>query len=422
MASGVVWGVITSRWSNWHDMSHVMLEDAELSVTCTRYLDGDDPPWPGANIRAGTLVIDIVDKSGIMIGTSHGGTVFDGLVRTAVEFADDFIDSTLTVVADAETPQDYLLPGWKITTKEKPYVIFKQGEGSPIQTSSWINSPAKGIQVATGGHSMPGVNEAVSATVQVLGDVIGNLVQIGSLGGTIDTMIKPLYEDTILAWWAVKSPLRAQHGGWERLFEYFQDPAGQSGTKAYTLASLMVLRAALWATKTTISWKVQVGIDGAPYLIGDNGLGHFFLNDRVGLVLAGSDEINMDRCRKIDLAWDADNPPEWQIGIGDDRVWQDPAARAFGKIEALVAGMRDLGVWILVGVGLSASGVLALNLTPNQPTFAAHSTAIGTNVSVVHGELVPAQTVGLADVAVGTVPNLVNRVFTVTVPKLVGHS
>lgn len=344
MASGVVWGVFISRWGNFHDASHIHVEDAELLWTCTRYLDGDPAPWPGANLRHGTLVVDLVDKSGVYVGTSHGGSIFDGLLRTVVEFADDFIDSSIDVAADVEVPGDYFLPGIKLTRKELPYVIFREGDTSPIQTSQWINSPAKGVQVATGGHSMPGVNEAISASIQAAGDILGSLIQIGSLGGTIDTLLKPLYEDTILAWWAVKSSQRAQNSGWSRYFEYFQDASQNGGGKAYTIASLMVLRAGFWATKTTISWKCQV-VEGLPYTIGDRGLGHFFLEDRVGLVLKGDDKIHMDRCRKLDLAWDEEAPPEWQISIGDDRILQDPAQRAWGKLEQIVSGLRDLGVW-----------------------------------------------------------------------------
>jgi hypothetical protein len=286
------------------------------------------------------LVIDIVDKSAVYIGTSHGGTVFAGLIRTGVEFAEDFIDSSLVVLADADVPADYYEGGTRWTRPERPYVVFREGDTSPIQTSQFVNSPAKGVQVNCGGHSMPGINETISATIQFLGDALGGLVQIGSLGGTIDTLLQPLYEDTILAWWSVKSPLRAQHSGWERLFEYFQEGA----SKAYTIASLMVLRAGFWATKTTISWKCSV-LDGAPFTIGDRGLGHFFLDDRVGLVLEGDDQIHMDRARKLDLAWQPEQPPEWQISIGDDRLLEDPLARAWRKVERLVAGLRDMGVW-----------------------------------------------------------------------------
>ena len=340
LASGVVWSVATSRWANFHDMAHYMLEDAELSVVCRRYLPGDDEPWPGADLRYGTLVIDFVDKSGILVGTSNGGTIFDGLVRTAVEFADDFIDSTVDVISDADTPGDYFDIGKRYTDPVKPYVIFYEGDTSPIETSSWIYSPAKGVQVAVGGHSAPGVNEVISASIQAVGDILGNLVQLGSLGGTIDTLLAPLYEDTILAWQTYKSNERANNTGWDRLFSYFQEGAGQ----AYTISSLMVLRAGMWATKTVVSWRVSVS-DGRPYLVGDNGQGHFFLDDRVGLVLEADNEIHMDRCRRLDVSWGPDSPPEWQISIGDERIWQDPAQRALGRIERLIAGLHDLGVW-----------------------------------------------------------------------------
>ena len=340
MASGVVWSVATSRWANFHDMAHYMVEDSEISIECRRYLPGDDEPWPGADLRYGTLVVDFVDKSGILVGTANGGNVFDGLARTIVEFADDFVDSTYDIVADADTPEDYFDIGKRYTDPVKPYVVFYEGETSPIQESSWIYSPTKGVQVAVGGHSAPGVNETISATIQAVGDILGNLVQLGSLGGTIDTLLAPLYEDTILAWQTYKSNERANNTGWDRLFTYFQEGAG----KAYTISSLMVLRAGMWATKTVISWQVSVS-DGQPYLIGDNGIGHFWLDDRIGLVLKADNQIHMDRCRRIDLAWGPDSPPEWTLNVGDERIWQDPAQRALGRIERLIAGLHDLGVW-----------------------------------------------------------------------------
>jgi hypothetical protein len=118
IGSGIIWGILISRMGNWHDAARDMLDDAELSVRCDRYLDGDDPPWPGADLRHGTLVIDIVDKSGVYIGTSHGGTVFAGLIRTGVEFAEDFIDSSLVVLADADVPADYYEGGTRWTRPE----------------------------------------------------------------------------------------------------------------------------------------------------------------------------------------------------------------------------------------------------------------------------------------------------------------
>lgn len=339
---GIVWGVLISRWATWHDAAHQMLEDAELSVRCDRYLKDEDPlPWEGANLRNGALVVDIVDKSGIHVGTATGGTILAGLRRAAAEFASDFIDSTVEIITDEVPPGEaWFRPGSRFTTPDRPYVVYQEGYNSPIQSSSFIHSPSKGVQVNVGGHSMPGVNEVVSASIQAAFDILGGLAQIGSLGGSVDQILRPLYEDVLLSWWSVKSPQRARNSGWSRLFEYYQE----GSDRAYTLSALMVLRAGFWATKTKVSWKVAVA-DGKPFLIGDRGLGHFFMDDRVGLRLKGSQDIHMDRCRKIDLAWDAGNPPEWQITIGDDRVFQDPAMRAWGRIERMIAGMRDLGVY-----------------------------------------------------------------------------
>ena len=503
LASGVVWGVATARYTNFHDMAHYLLEDAELSVECRRYLPEDDPPWDGAVLRTGTLVIDFVDKSGIHVGTSHGGSLTDGLVRTAVEFADDFIDSSLEVLGDADTPPDYFLAGSRYTDPVKPYVVFHEGDSSPIQASSFIHSPSKGVQITVGGKSSPGVNEIISATIQGVADVLGGLVQLGSLGGTIDALVSPLYTDciaggtvidgpdgkeridvlaerggpfrvwsitpegqtvsatatfafrkgqaelfqftlddgrsisvtkahrfltddgfvqagelgvgslistvdglrpvvgitplgvddfydmhvpvwenylahgiwnhnTLLAWQSFKSSNRSNNNGWDELFSYFQDGAG----KAFSIQAILVLRAGMWATKTITSWRVQVS-DGAPYIVGDQGVGHFWLDDRVGLTLAGdtTGKIHMDRCRQIELAWGPESPPEWQISIGDDRIWEDPAQRALGKIERLQAGLHELGVWSMLAVIGGLMMLAAFFSGYNTPSEGATTTA-----------------------------------------------
>lgn len=345
MQSGVTWGVITSRWATWHDAAHVLLEDAELSVTCTRYLDGDPLPWDGADIRHGTLVVGIADKSGIHVGSSTGGSVLSGIRRTVAEFADDFLDSTDSLITDAEYPPEYYAPSYRSTHQEYPYVVYRTGDGSGIETSKFVNSPAKAVTVAVGGHSMPGTNEAISATIQGIADIWGSIVLIGSLGGSLDAMLKPLYEDTILAWMSVKSTARAANAGWSRYEEFFQDVGGSTG-KAYTITSLMVLRAGFWATKTVVANEMVVS-DGAPFTCAPPPYGHFFLDDRIGFALENdpTGQLWVDRARKIELKWNSETFPEWVPTIGDPRKLQDPAQRAWGKIEQMIAAMRDLGVY-----------------------------------------------------------------------------
>lgn len=341
MAAGSVWAVPTSRWKTWHDMAIDILEDAEYSVVCRRWLTGDPAPWPGANLRHGTLVVSIEDKSGVYVGTSHGGTIFDGLVRTAVEFGDDLIDGTVEPVLGFDIPSGYTQPFNRFTDPKVPYVLYREGEFTGIQSSKFTQVPAKGVQVNCGGHSMPGVNEAISAGIQAAGDIIGNQLQVGSIGGSIDTLLKPFYSDTILAWMSVKSLARSSTAGWSRYFEYFQDGAD----KAYTLSSLMVLRTGFWATRNRTQHELVVA-DGAPYLVGENGKGHFSLGDRVGATIKGdtSGRIYMDRVAELELAWSRDSAPEWQIKIGKGEDI-DPVAAAFKRIERLATGLTDLGVF-----------------------------------------------------------------------------
>lgn len=350
--SGVVWGVVGARWTNYHDMQRLATEDAEISVITRRWLPEDGPPWDGADentLRPGAVVVSFEDKSGINVGTATGGNMFSGLVRTVVQFADDFIDSTKNVLTDNVIPSGYREPQNKYTDPERPYVIFYEGDNSQIEHSALIHSTTKCVQIEVGGHSMPGVNEALSATIQGIGDVLGNLAFIGSLGGSIDTLVAPLYTDTLFAFLTYKSSNRASDMGWDRKHAYFQDGAG----KAYTISSVLAIRAGMWATKAQTSWTVEVS-DGLPYVIGGdgagtggNGKGHFFLDDRVGLVLKAdpNKEIHIDRCRKIELAWSDELRPEWRIHIGDDRIWEDPATRALGKIERIQASLHDLGVF-----------------------------------------------------------------------------
>lgn len=73
------------------------MKDAELSVVTRRYRAAVDPePWPGADIKDGALIVDIVDKSGHMEGAANGGSIFDGLTRTVREIVGDMIEDTET--------------------------------------------------------------------------------------------------------------------------------------------------------------------------------------------------------------------------------------------------------------------------------------------------------------------------------------
>nr|WP_157110610.1 hypothetical protein [Nocardia anaemiae] len=158
LAAGTLWATPHSRFKYWHDMARDILEDAELSVRCRRWLEGDPPPWPGApQLRHGVLVIDIINTSGYYSDTSNGGNPFDGLARTVAKFSEDFIDSIEEPITDPVIPADYLIPGMRRTQVSTPFAVYFDGPDTGIETSKFTETASTAVQVVTGGSSMPGV-------------------------------------------------------------------------------------------------------------------------------------------------------------------------------------------------------------------------------------------------------------------------
>ncbi|QZD97728.1 minor tail protein [Gordonia phage Vine] len=347
LAAGTIWGVACSRWKNFHDMQKPMVEDAEYSWKLRRWFEGDPvPAWcqaKGFVPKHGTLIVDLVDNSGVYVGTSHGGSMFDGLLRTIGDFTDDFLETNYMAIADAEVPEAYknANPLSRFTHKERPFVVYSP-DMPAVKSMKYTYKPAKFTQINTGGHSMPGVNEIISAGIQALGDIIGNLLQAGSIGGSIDTLLKPFYEDTVLAWMSVKLFARSSKYGRSALFEYFQEGAD----KAYTITSMMVLRTGVWATRTIRQDTIEIG-DGGPWLIGGPGVGHFWLSSRVGAIVPGDTrkQIYMDRVRALKLHQERGKRPFFELTIGDNTADEDPATAAWGRIENLISAVKDLGVF-----------------------------------------------------------------------------
>ena len=106
------WTIVTSRMKSWHDMAAPVLDDAELYVECRRWLTGDPPPWDGApTLRNGTLVVDIIDKSGFREGTSLAGSLITGLARTVADtIGDDVEDSYDLITGEPTPPEGYRIP------------------------------------------------------------------------------------------------------------------------------------------------------------------------------------------------------------------------------------------------------------------------------------------------------------------------
>ena len=332
--------IVSSRFKNWHEMATPILNDAQLMVKYDIYLDGDPDPWPGYTPRNGQVIYDIVDKSGWWGSTGTGGNVLNGIARTLLTLSSNGVDSSRTIVSDPNRPT---VENGMGTPVGYPWVVYRDGPFSGLESTEWSWEPATDVQVVVGGKSVPGANEIISVAVQLAGDVASAVMGgfAGNVGQMADTLLKPLYTDTILAWMSFKSFERAQDLGWSHYFEYMPGNSDQ----AWTLSSLMAIRRGWWETRERIAHTFEVG-DGAPYLIGENGQGHFFLGDRIGAVLPGLDDGTMavEMVTELRLSHSREGMG-WEITVGDPRTQEDGVERMVRKVSEAVGAVQELGVF-----------------------------------------------------------------------------
>lgn len=341
---GSPWTLLSSRFKYWHDMAESTLGDGHLMVECRRWLTGDPEPWPGYTPRNGQLIVDIVDKSNWWGQTSTGGSVGGGLLRTIVSVADDLMEEGRSNPSTVGVEPRYLVSGALGTAPAAPWVTFRTDTArglSQVESTRFSWQPATAVQMVGGGHSMPGVNEGISSMIQLAGSLASAFFFIPNFGGVADTLLRPLYEDTLLAFMSYKSLPRSSSLGWTHYLEHW----AQGADKAYTLSGLLAMRKALWETRERTSHTVQIA-DGGPYLVGEDGHGHFFLGDRVGAEIPGTPdgEVAVEQVSALRLAWDAATPHEWEVTVGDGDADRDPVEWGIDKIKQAFAALQDLGV------------------------------------------------------------------------------
>lgn len=379
--------VVFSRFKPFYDVAKTVLEDAQLSLTCRRYIAGEDPhPFSDLSgwfdnvvvedlftlipLRHGCLVWDIVDRSGWGGQTAFGGSLLTGLVRAAVNISSDGLTEGVDVfTGDPTFPGEYYVPTFFGTSPSAPWVVYEEGMYSGIEESEFIYYEATDTSVVMGGQSAPGVNEGISTGVNMAGDfltslinstlaptaAVGTAVDMPPLGGVMDAVAKIFYENVILAFMEFPS-LRAAGltmpiTGLENVlsslgdFHYYEG-WGEGSDRAFTISALAAARAKFWATRAHHSHTVKV-TDAAPYYIGDNGEGDFWLGDRIATSVLGyptPDTLFVERVNKIKYSWDKDGPSGWVLDVGY-REPADPLMKALEMIRDINGAISQLGVW-----------------------------------------------------------------------------
>jgi PE-PPE domain len=381
--------VVGSIRTSIFDVAAPILEDAELQWDLQRWFTGDPEPWPGATTlwRSGTLFVDIVDKSGFRSGTSLGGNLLTGLTRTIASVLSNHVEDSYDLFTGETIDETgYRLPGFLGTQAPHPYVVYRDGDITGIQTSEFARSPGGAGRITVGGQSMPGVDELISAAIHYGGDVLGdNLsavisagigyqVSVGSLGGAIDSFLYPIYSDSILAFMSVPLLLRTAKQGWG----HYLETTSTNVTQAYTVASVMDLRRRRRETDEDTAFTLQVA-NASPWLIGANGAGHWWLGDRVG----GTSRYLMPRvfvrrCRQLALDWGESQGLKVEGQFGDTRIEKDAIEKMTEVVASAMSGLQQIGLWIvlflavLVGVTQLAGYADSQPAQPPQVLAASH--------------------------------------------------
>lgn len=332
--------VVSSRFKNFHDCVETVLGDAQLTIECRRYLDGDPNPIPGVRLRHGCLVFEVVDKSGWNKPTSFFGNMTSGLVRQVRRISADGLSESVETLKEVDHPAEYAIPSFMGTMPEAPWVVLEHGEETGVEATEFEYTPAGPSQFVTGGSSMPGVNEALKASIISLGGYLGSFVGYSAVGAAAGELLEPLYSDVFAAFMAHKHLDRIRDQGWDYPFEYWVD----GSDKAYTLSSISALRRAKYETRERFACTVKMN-NGAPYWVGPTGSGDFFVGDRVAVHALGmaDDTLFVEQVQSLRYSSNADTR-DWEIEIGSPEIVTglEYLSRRF---ENATSALRELGVW-----------------------------------------------------------------------------
>ncbi|WP_156665519.1 hypothetical protein [Rhodococcus phenolicus] len=347
---GTVTGLVLSRFKTWHECAESMLHDADLTVRWRRYMPGDPLPWEGAQVAHGTLVIWFENNSGGLAPTVTG-SFWEGVGQLVRIFVSAFseglgggslpIENSEQSIVGLPPVPEYQVPGYLGTNPKVPFVFYPAGSPGVVSQKASLRL-ARGHRLTGGGHSMPGINEIIEAAIAAIGDAMAAIpfVPIPPLGGVATALLMPFLEDTILAFMTVYLVNRSQYLSDFSLYEMWVDGADQ----AYTLSATLVLREAVRATETKYSADMQI-IDGAPWLVGATGHGHFDLGNRIFMQTEGdrSGRIEAPRVKSLRLTAGPGRAPGFDIRLGSKDP-QDAFGLILKRIQKLVSGMKMLGV------------------------------------------------------------------------------
>lgn len=257
-----LWTFISSRMNPIDAVIAESLDDAQLSIKYRRVItdDGENfsPNIFVQNVKNCALVFEVVDNSNVTAaeGTFLEGTIIDGFVRSVVQYGSGFIEDIFNVVGEDQTlaPDEYYQNGFMGTVAKQPWLVIRDNEWTPIESSSLSWGPSKNVSVVVGGDN-PAADAIAKLTIETIGNLLGALILFSSLGTIIADVVMPFLVGTIAAWLYWRNQGRQKELGWIHYLEAFQSGGDAN---AWSLSAVAALRGGFLVGKSETAHVMEL--------------------------------------------------------------------------------------------------------------------------------------------------------------------
>lgn len=349
-----LWTFISSRMNPIDSIIADSLADAQLTLKYRRVVTDDGETFsPNVfvrNVKNCALVFEVVDNSNVTTaeGTFLEGTIIDGFVRSVVQYSSGFIEDVFNLVTEDQTlaPDEYYQNGFMGTVAKQPWLVIRDSEWTPIQTSSLSWGPSKNVSVVVGGDN-PAADAIAKLTIETIGNLLGALILFSSLGTIIADVVMPFLVGTIAAWLYWRNQGRQKQLGWIHYLEAFQSGGDAN---SWSLSAVAALRGGFLSSKSETSHVMELHESWViPGIHAD--IGH-----RIGSTVDSKgleDIIWVNQLEEMIASWDntmgAEQPYSWLLKAGRSERALSLGERLARLTKKISEAANNIGVSLIQG-------------------------------------------------------------------------
>ncbi len=349
-----LWTFLASRMNPVDAIIADSLDDGQLSVQYRRIVTDDGEtcsPNPFVqNVKNCALVFEVVDNSNIsaLEGTFLSGTIIDGMVRSTIQYGSGYVEDLFNAVSEDSglAPDEYYQNGFLGTVARQPWLVVRDNEWTPIQSSSLSWGPSKNVAVCVGGDN-PAADAIAKLTIETIGNLLGALVMFSSAGTIVADVVMPFLVGTIAAWLYWRNSGRAKELGWVHYVEAFQTGAESN---SWSLSAVAALRGGFLVGKAETRHVMELHNSWViPGVHADTG-------HRIGSTLDAKgleDIIWVNQLEEMIPSWDntmgSEQPYTWTIKAGRSERSLSLGERLARLTKKISESANNVGISLIQG-------------------------------------------------------------------------